>query len=148
MSILKFSDKDRLASRIMPDGWYPMEVVKVGDAQKSSSGASFNFPTNLRISEGEWAGKELELFFNTKTKNPSVMGTLQLLPHAYILHLAAATADCEVADVPDELDTAALAGGKFDGYIVKTIQDGVTLNIITQFAPAGKANLAGGTDVF
>ena len=138
MAILKFTDKDKLASKTMPDGWYSFEVVSIDGPKKSSSGKSFNFPSKFRvIDDPDFADKELELFFNTGTKNASVMGTLQILPHNQIIHLAAATASVTIDEVPDDVDTDSLKGLKFDGYVTKTISDGAVFNTVTNFLPYG-----------
>jgi len=70
-------------------------------------------------------------------KNPSVMGSLYLMPHFYLLHVAAATADCELADVPEDLDTDSLKGLKLDLKIEKIISDGIPMNTISAFLPYG-----------
>jgi len=139
MAILKFSDKDRKASAIMPAGYFSFEVVGIEEPKKSGSGKSFNFMSKFRVIEDEnFEGKELELSFNTGMKSPSVMGSLYLMPHTYILHLAAATAGCDLSEVPDDLDTESLKGLKFDGKVEKIISEGVVLNTISGFYEYGK----------
>lgn len=138
MAILNFDDKDKLVTQKMPDGYYSLEVVEIKDPVKSGSGKSFNFHSTFRvINDEKWDGKELELFFNTKTKNASVMGTLQILPHTMILELVAATAGCTLEEVPNDLDTESLKGLKFDAHILKVISEGVVLNTIASFLPFG-----------
>ena len=139
MAILKFSEKDKMASRVMPAGWYSFEVVQVKDPVKSSSGKSFNLMSQFRVIENdEFEGKEIEIAFNTKMNNPSVMGTLVLMPHTYLLHLAAATANVDLKEVPEDLDTESLKGLKFDGKVEKGIYEGIILNTISGFLPFGK----------
>jgi hypothetical protein len=143
MAILKFSDKDKMASKIMPAGWYSFEVVAIGEPKKSSSGKSFNMISQFRVIEDPvYDSKELEIAFNTNMKNPSVMGSLYLMPHTYLLYLAAATAECTIEEVPaDNLDTESLKGLKFDGKVERIISDGIVMNTISGFLPfgAGKA---------
>lgn len=144
MAILKFSEKDKLASKIMPADYYSFEVVEIGEPKKSGSGKSFNFMSKFLVIEDEhYAGKELEIAFNTNMKSPSVMGTMYLMPHTYLIHLAAATAGIEIGEVPDDLDTDSLKGLKFDGKVEKIISDGVVMNTISGFFPFGAGKLKG-----
>jgi len=139
MAILKFSEKDKLASKVMPAGYFSAEVVVIGEPKKSGSGKSMNMISKFRIIEDEsFEGKELEVAFNTNMKNPSVMGSLYLMPHTYLLHVAAATADCAVEEVPDDLDTDSLKGLKLDIKVEKVISDGIVMNTISGFLPYGK----------
>ena len=149
MPILKFTDKDKLASKILPPGYYPFEVVEIGEPKKSSAGKSFNIVGKFRIIEDEgYAGKELEIMFNTKMNNPSVKGTMNLMPHFYLLHLAAATAGTTLDEVPDDLDTDSLKGLKFDGRVEKIVSEGIVLNAITGFVPYGTGDNASPEGVF
>ena len=148
MAILKFTDKDKMASKIMPDGWYSFEVVEVGEPKKSGSGKSFNIFSSFRvIDEPKYDNKELKITFNTGMDNTSVLGSMYLMPHTYLIHLAAATANCEIEDVPDDLDTESLKGLKFDGHVLKGIYDGIVMNTISGFLPygTGKAKEAEGS---
>ena len=138
MAILKFTEKDKMASKVMSAGYYSAEVVEIGEPKKSSTLKSFNMLSKFRIIEDEhYEGKELEVSFNTNMKNPSTMGSLYLMPHFYLLHVAAATADCELADVPEDIDTDSLKGLKLDLKIEKVISDGIPMNTISAFLPYG-----------
>ena len=148
MAILKFTEKDKKASAVMPAGYTSFEVVEIGEPKKSGSGKSFNLMSKFKVIDDEkYEGKEFELAFNTNMKNPSVMGTMYLMPHTYILHLAAATAGIDIEEVPEDLDTDSLKGLKFDGKVEKIISDGVVMNTISAFLPygTGKAKEAEGS---
>ncbi len=148
MAILKFTTKDKLSSAIMPAGYYSFSVAEIKEPVKSGSGKSFNIRSSFAVIEDEkYSGKELEIVFNTGMNNPSVMGTMVLMPHTYIQQLAAATAECDILEVPDDLDTDSLKGLKFDGKVEKIINDGVVMNTISAFLPygTGKAKEAEGS---
>lgn len=138
MAILKFTAKDKLASAVMPDGYYSFEVVEVGEPVKSGSGKSFNIRSTFRVIEDPtFAGKELKITFNTGMDAASVMGTMYLMPHTAIPHLAAAIGNIPIGEVSDELETTAIKG-KFDARVHKTISDGVVLNTVSGFLPYGE----------
>src|ERR1041384_2032493 len=124
MAILKFTAKDKMAGAVMPDGWYSFELVQIGEPAKSSTGKSFNMHTQIKvIDEPSFEGKELKIAFNTNMDAPSVMGTMYLMPSNVIPHLAAAIANTTLEEVPEELDTDTLKGGKFDAKVHKTIHE-------------------------
>ncbi len=138
MAILKFTQKDKMASAIIPAGYFSFKVVELAEPRKSSSGKSFNiFARFVVIEDEKYEGKELTITFNTGMNNPSIMGTMHLMPHTYIQQLAAATAECDILEVPDDLDTDSLKDLKFDGKVERVINDGVVLNTISAFLPYG-----------
>jgi hypothetical protein len=138
MAVLHFTDSDKLASSIMPDKWYGFEVVEIGEPKKSDSGKSMNMWSKFRvIDDPKYTSKQLEICFNTGMNSPSVLGTAYFMPHTALIHLAAATAGCEIEDVPEDLDTESLKGLKFDGRVTKGIYDGIVLNTLTGFLPLG-----------
>jgi hypothetical protein len=140
MAILSFSKNDKLASMVMPTGYYSAEIVEIGEPQKSGSGKSFNMHSKFRIIDNAtYDGKEIKVAFNTNMNNPSVMGTMFLMPHTYILQVAAAALGIEVADVPEKLDTDTLKGMHLDIKVEKVISEGVPVNTISGFLPLGAA---------
>jgi hypothetical protein len=139
MAILKFSDKDKLASATMPAGYYSAEVVSIGEPKKSDSGKSFNILGVFKIIESDkFTGKELKVTFNTNMSSPSVLGSFYLMPHTYLLHVAAATHDVSLDEVPDDLDTDSMLGIPLDIRVEKVISEGVPVNTISGFLPHGK----------
>lgn len=138
MAILRFTKADKLASSVMPAGYYSLEVVEIGEPTVSGSKKSMNMHSKFCVIDDEkYTGKELKVAFNTKMDRPAVMGTMVLMPHTWIDQLAAATADIDVLEVPEELDTDSLKGQKFDAKVEKVIVDGVILNTISGFLPYG-----------
>ena len=138
MAILKFNASDKLASAIMPAGYYSFEVIDIGEPTKSGSGKSMNLHSKFHVIDDEkFTGKELKITFNTGMDRPSVLGTMVLMPHTWVMQLAAATADIDILEVPENVDTESLKGLKFDGRVEKIIVDGVVLNTISGFLPYG-----------
>jgi hypothetical protein len=143
MAVLKFTAKDKMASKVMPDGYYSFEVVDIAEPTKSSTGKSFNLHSRFRvIDDPTFEGKELKIAFNTNMDSPSVMGTMFLMPHNMIPHLAAAVGSIDLDDVPEELDTVTLKGGKFDAKVHKTIAEGIPVNTMSNFIPYGSGKEA------
>ncbi len=138
MAILKFNKADRMSAMVMPAGFYSFEVIEIGEPKKSGSGKSMNMHSIFHVIDDEdFNGKEQKVTFNTGMDRPSVMGSMVLVPHTWILQLAAATANCDISEVPDDLDTESLKGLKFDAKVEKVIVDGVVLNTISGFFPLG-----------
>ncbi len=138
MAILNFNKADRMAAMIMPAGFYSFEVIEIGEPKKSGSGKSMNMHSVFHVIDDEdFAGKEQKVTFNTKMDKPGVMGSMVLVPHTWLMQLAAATANCDINEVPDALDTESLKGLKFDAKVEKVIVDGVVLNTISGFFPLG-----------
>jgi hypothetical protein len=138
MSVIKFTKKDKLASAIMPAGYFSFEITEIGEPQRSGSGKSFNLHSRFTvIDDVKFEGKELRIAFNTSEKMaaPSIMGTMYLMPHTYLQQLYAATANTDILEVPDDIDLESLKGGKFDGKVEKLIHDGIVMNTISAFLP-------------
>lgn len=138
MAVLKFDRKAKLAATVMPGGYYSLQIVEIGEPTKSGSGKSFNMHSKFTVIDDEkYEGKELKIAFNTNMDQPSVMGSMYLMPHTFLPHLAAACMNISVDDVPEEFDTAQLKGMKFDGKVEKIISEGIVMNTISGFLPYG-----------
>jgi len=123
---------------VMPAGFYSFEVIEIGEPKPSGSKKSMNMHSVFHVIEdNDFEGKEQKVTFNTGMDRPSVMGSMVLVPHTWLLQLEAATAGVEISEVPDDLDTESLKGGKFDAKVEKVIVDGVVLNTISAFYPFG-----------
>lgn len=137
MAVIRFTDADKLASVLVPTEWYKTEITEIDGPKKSSSEKSFNFFTKIQIIEGPYTGKELTIVFNTGTKSPSVLGTAQFMPHSYFIPVAAAILNVSREQVPQELDLETIVRKPFDCKIEKGIHEGVPMNTILTFLPAG-----------
>lgn len=143
MPVIKFSEADRLAALPVEDGWYQMVIEKVGDAAASKSGKSLNFFTDFRITgDGPATGKVLTVCFNTETSQPSVLGSMQFFPHSKLLEVQAAIYNKNIREVSLNVDTDDLLEKPFDCQIVRTIENGVPMNVIRGFLPLGKGKEA------
>lgn len=148
MPILNFTAKDLLASRVMPAGWYGATFKELKDPQKSGSGKSFNFFSTFAIIEDPtFAEKELKVTFNTGMDQPSVMGTMWLMPHTQIPHVAAAILNIPIETVPKQFDSDQIVGGRLDIKVERIIHDGVVLNTISSFLPFGNGRDGGREDI-
>jgi hypothetical protein len=137
MAILKFNESDRLSSIVVPTDWYKLELVEIDGPKQSSSQKSYNFFIKIQITTGQFAGKEFTIVFNTATKSESVLGTQQFFPTAAFLKLGAAITNVPLDQISLDLDTDSLLRKPFDGKVEKGIHEGVPMNTIIQFLPAG-----------
>lgn len=138
MAVLKFSEADRLSSIVVPTDWYTAVITEIDGPKKSSSEKSFNFFTKFNLTT-KFPGKELQIVFNTGTKSPSILGSAQFMPTAFFMQLYAAAHNVSMAEVPAEFDPQeTLVGKPFDIKVEKGLHDGVPLNSILAFLPAGK----------
>ena len=137
MAILKFNEADRLSSIVVPTEWYKLEVTEIEGPKQSSSQKSFNFFVKIQITTGPYNGKEFTIVFNTATKSESVLGTQQFFPTAAFLKLAAAINNVSLDQITLDLDTDSLLRKPFYGKVEKGIHEGVPMNTIIQFLPAG-----------
>lgn len=138
MAILKFNEADRLASVVVPTEWYKLEVVEIDGPKQSTSQKSFNFFVKIQVTAGPYIGKEITVIFNTATKSESVLGTSQFFPTSSFLKLGAAIKNLPLDQISLEMDTDELLRKPFDGKIEKGIHEGVPMNTIIQFLPAGQ----------
>lgn len=144
MPILDFNEGDRLAAAIVPDGFYKTTILKV-DPQPSKSGKSINFWVDFQIQDGKYNGKEKRVCFNSETSSPSVLGDLQFVPHNKFLEVQAAILGCALTEVPLRVNTDELLGKPVDAKWSKGVFNGIVMNTIDSFLPAGKGAVAGAT---
>jgi len=138
MPIIALTNADRMASLVIPTAWYKAEIVEIDGPKVSSSEKSFNFFIKIQITDGEFTSKELSIVFNTKTKSPSVLGTQQFFPTAWFFPLAAAIQNIPTDQVNNNLDTDTLIRKPFDIKVEKGIHEGIPMNTILTFLPAGQ----------
>lgn len=138
MAVINFTEADRLSSTIVPTDWYRAEVTEIEGPKKSSSDKSFHFFTKFGFVGEKFTGKELSLSFNTGTRSPSVLGTMQFFPTAWMMKLYAAIYDVPLESVPAQIDTELLLRKPFDLKVEKGIHEGIPMNTVLDFLPAGK----------
>jgi hypothetical protein len=138
MPIINFTAADKLASTVIESNWYTAEITNIDGPKPSTSGKSVHFYTDFTLVDGPFATKKLLIVFNTETSSPSVLGSRQYWPHKGMIDAYAAAYAIPVAQVPDALDTDQLLHKPLDIRVDKTIVDGIPMNIIVGFLPAGK----------
>lgn len=141
MPILEFNEGDRLAAAIVPDGFYKTVITKI-DPQPSKSGKSINFWVDITIQDGQYQGKEKRLCFNTETSSPSVLGDMQFIPHNKFLEVQAAVLNMPYDQVPLRVNTDDLIDKPFDAKWTKGVFNGIVMNTVDSFLPAGKGAAA------
>lgn len=141
MPIIRFTEADRLSSTLVPTGWYTATITEIDGPKASKSEKSVNFFTKFQLtangSSKSYAGKELQIVFNTKSSAPSLLGTQQYMPHSHYFAVASAIFNKSREELPLDLDTDTLVGKPLDIKIEKGIHEGVPMNWILAFVPAG-----------
>jgi hypothetical protein len=138
MPIIKLTAADAMQTKVAPAAIYKCEISKIEGPKKSSSGKSYTYFVDIRITDGEYENKTRTLCFNTESSSPSLLGEMQFFPVAYFHQVLAATEGKLEADVTDiDLDTDSLLHAPFDAqWNVQTV-DGRLINTIDAFYPAG-----------
>ena len=133
MSIIKFTEGDKLAAVTAEAGWYIMSLTKL-EARKSKNSESMNyFATFAILDEGRYQNKEIDQCYNTSTKNASVLGGWVGFPDTDILKIAAATKGVDLKDVDLNLDTDELLNVPFKGKVDVFIGDSGPLNRVIDY---------------
>lgn len=141
MALFKFTTADKMAAKILEAGFYPLEVVKIGDWIPSSSRKSVSCQFDFQICDGPFKGKELSIKFNTETNSNSILGTQQFMPHTEIIKLYEAATGKKLDDSGEtEIDSAELLNKKVDGKISVDTQEGNLRNRIDLFVEYGKGS--------
>ncbi len=138
MAIIKFTEADKLATKIMEKGGYRAQISEL--TQKASSKqTSVNYWTTIKIvQEGPYLGKELEVCFNSETNAASILGTLQMFPARDLLRVKAAIENIKLDDVDvDNFDTDTIMNRDFDVVVGIATVEGNILNSVQNFLPAG-----------
>ena len=143
MPILNFTPADKLATTVIDSGWYTAQLETIEGPKKSGSGKSVNFFNDIKIVQGPFTEKTIPFNMTTGSDKTSVLGTMQWNPYTKFMEIAAAIEGTTLAEVPLNLDTDTLLHRPFDIKVEKIIAEGVVMNTISGFLPAGKgANAA------
>jgi hypothetical protein len=138
MPILNFTPADKLATIVVESGWYTGQLESIDGPKKSGSGKSFNFFNDIKIIEGPFKEKTIPFNMTSGSDKSSVLGTMQWNPHTKFMEIAAAVLNCTLDEVPLNLDTDTPLHRPFDFKVEKGIYEGVVMNTISGFLPAGK----------
>ncbi len=138
MAVIQFTESDVLQTTVIEAGIYPCEVPVIKGPQKSASGKSVSYFTDIVITEGKFKGKTRTIVFNSETSSYSLLGDMQFYPQAAMLDLKAAIDNAPKE--PCNLDTDLLLHKPFDAqWAVETVE-GKLINTIVNFYPAGYSN--------
>lgn len=144
MPIIRFTEADKLASKVLDKGGYTVQLTAC-DQKASASQKSINFFTTLTLVKGPAAGKELNPIFNTETKSVSLLQNAQFFPARDLAKIAAAVQGIPFEQFPiGDIDTDTMMNKDFDIRVDIDTTSGDMINIITGFYPAGKATAAFG----
>ena len=138
MPILNFTPADKLASTVVESGWYTGVLDSIDGPKKSGSGKSVNFFNDIKITQGPFAEKIIPFNMTTGSDKTSILGTMQWNSHTRYMEIYCAQNSCSLADVPLNFDTDELLHKEMDFKVEKIIAEGVVMNVITGFLPAGK----------
>jgi hypothetical protein len=139
MSIIHFTEADRLAGKLLEKGNYSMMLTEL-EGKASKSAKSINYWATFKIAQGPLTGKELKVCFNTES-DASILGNLQMMPARDLLKLAAAVNGVKFDEVPLDIDPETLLNRSFEGGVgvQPTEKGGDLINTITGFFTTGAA---------
>jgi|ERR1035438_2642171 hypothetical protein len=140
MAILNFTPGDKLASTVIDSGWYTAVLETIDGPKKSGSGKSVNFFNDFKITKGPFVEKLIPYNMTSGSDKSSILGTMQWNPHTHYMHVAAAVLRVPFGEVPLNLDTEDLLHKEIDIKVEKVIAEGVVMNIIIGFLPAGEGS--------
>lgn len=137
MPVLSFTPADALQTVLVEPGTYTAEISLI-DTKASKSAKSVNYFTDIQIvQDGKYKSKELRITLNTETTQASLLGTMQFFPDNTFLIIDAAIRNAKVEAVNKQLDTDDLLHKPFDVVIGVATVDGILINTINGFLPAG-----------
>ena len=139
MAVIKFTEADKLASKVLDKGGYTVELTDL-QQKAAASQKSINFFVTLTLVDGPLTGKELTPIFNTETKAASVLGSAQFFPARDLVKIAAAIKGVKFDDFPvGDVDLDEYKNKPFDIMVDQDTPSGDIINIITGFYPKGRA---------
>ena len=128
MPLLKVTVSDIQKSKILTEGWFGMQCVRIIDWAPSTDGKSANMKVVFLIEGTD--GKEIEHLINSKGIG------FQCAMFAALDNLTLKQYQDKAADA--ELDTDKWIGKKVDGHIIVDTYQGRNNNKISTFMPYGK----------
>lgn len=142
MAVIQFTESDKLAGKLMEKGGQTVQITEIQGPTASKSQKSVNFFTTLKVVKGPFMNKEIQVCFNTETKNVSLLGSMQFFPHRDLLKIKAAIEGVKFDEVGLNLDTDALLNKPFDVIfgVEPNADGGELVNTVTGFFPEGKAS--------
>lgn len=144
MPILKFTDADKLASKVITEkGVFTGILSELEGPKKSASGSSHTFFATFKITQpGPWMSKEINVAFNTGTREASILGGSMWHPYRDLMKVAAAVQKVKFDDVDQNIDTDLLIGQPMDLVIAPESADGNLINVIKAWLPEGTGSAA------
>ena len=121
MSKLRLTPEDHLRGKVIPPGWYPVEVVNVEEKPAKSDGST-NWSIECKVIDGELKGVVLYTNFNEKApgfaKNFIVASGGKLNPKETV-----------------EYDLSRSIGQKMQAYVTNELYNNNMTNKLTDFKP-------------
>lgn len=142
MAIIRFTEADKLAGKILEKGAYSAVISKINGPMASASKKSVTYETSFQLTKAPYAGKELDIFFNSETSANGMLGTRQYCPHSKLLNVKAAVQNVLFDQVNLDIDTDELINQPLDIIVDIVTSEGNLMNIITGFVPTGKGAAA------
>src|ERR1700733_12008437 len=124
MSIIRFTEADRLAGTTMEKGGYTFQITEIDGPRASQSQRSINYFVTIRCTEGKYINKELTLLFNTEMRERSLMGTQQFFPTRDFMLISAAQQSKKLDEISLDIDPEDLKNVSFDAMVDAVTADG------------------------
>lgn len=122
MPVITFTQGDILRGKLLDPGWYTFKITKIEQAT-AKAGGSINTIITFQLENHSAAGKEIQLYFNSKAKS------------GIIPVFAAITGPVEPGS---SYDTDDLLQKSLDCKVIHDTYEGNLKNDIAEFLPAGK----------
>ena len=137
MAVIQFTAADALQTTTVTPGIYPSEISKIEGPKASKSGKSNHYFVDIRITDGQYKGKEITVSFNTETNSPSLLGDMKFFPVSYLLQVDAAINGKAVEAKDYQMDTDTLVNQPFDTQWSVATVEGRLVNDVVAFFKAG-----------
>lgn len=137
MAVIRFTESDKLAGKIIEKGYYPAVLTKLEGPQASASKKSINYFGTFRIIKGSFMNKEFDIAFSSGSNSSSILGTMQWTTHRDLMKVEAAALNVKYDDVPLDLDTDTIIDKPLTISVDTATSEGNLMNFITGWYPAG-----------
>lgn len=132
MAILSFGPGDVLKKIVVEPGWFPATITEI-KMKPSKEAKSVNYWACWTLE----SGKEIEVCYNTATKNRSILGTAQFSPTVDLMEIYCASKSMAIPKEGLTIDSDDLVGIKLDIQVTRETADGIIFNGVNAYMPLG-----------
>jgi hypothetical protein len=137
MSVIQFTDADKLAGKTAEKGIYPVLISNIDGPKASASKKSVSYFVTYTVTAGPLMNKEFTPAYNTETNNMSVLGSMQFIPSRDLMKVQAAILGIPFDQVALNLDTDTLLNKSLDISVDVVSSEGNLVNTVMAYFPSG-----------